>query len=69
MLGREELEVFAIVGDGINTGLVDCESTEVWFDEGTKLIKKEQADKVMDAMEARINELEGFCKELIKDCK
>lgn len=58
MYGREELEELSTVGDGINTGLVDCESTEVWPDIGTKLFYKDEADKVMDAMEARINELE-----------
>lgn len=60
MYGREELEVLKTLGDELNTSLVDCESTEVWLDNGTELIPKEQADKVMDAMEARIKELELY---------
>lgn len=34
-----------------------------------ELISKEQADKVINAMEARIKELEGFYEDISKDCK
>lgn len=61
MYGREELDVNKLVyATDIDTMLVDCEGTEVWpqDSDGCEYYFKSQADKVMDAMEARIKELE-----------
>ena len=73
MLGREELDVNKLVyATDIDTMLVDCEGTEVWPQDGdgNEYYFKIQADKVMDAMEARIKELENFVDEHKKgDCE
>lgn len=59
---REELDVNTLVySTDIDTMLIDCEGTEVWPQDnnGNEYYYKSQADKVMDAMEARIKELEA----------
>lgn len=61
MYGREELDVNKLdYATDIDTMLVDCEGTEVWPQDGdgNEYYFKTQADNVMDAMEARIKELE-----------
>ena len=68
MLGREELDVNKLVyATDIDTMLVDCEGTEVWPQDGdgNEYYFKTQADNVMDAMEARIKELEH---QVMTDC-
>lgn len=68
MYGREELDINKLVyATDIDTMLVDCEGTEVWpqDSDGCEYYFKSQADKVMDAMETRIKELEEKYKRLI----
>ena len=67
MYGREELDVNKLVyATDIDTMLVDCEGTEVWPQDGdgNEYYFKTQADNVMDAMEARIKELEKMLEDV-----
>lgn len=72
MYGREELDVNKLVyATDIDTMLVDCEGTEVWpqDSDGCEYYFKSQADKVMDAMEAHIKELETKLNDKEQCCK